>query len=485
MKNPRYHVPLDDAELSEGFDRIRAAFDVPLDHSPAALAEAEAAAARGPTLPPQAAGDWIDARHLEFVAIDPPGARDLDQIFTAERRGSGYRIHYAIADVGAWVTPGGAIDTEALERGVTLYAPDRKASLHPDAINEAAGSLLPGVDRPALLWTIDLDDRGDVESATACRAMVHNREALTYRAAQHEIDTEPRESLRLLSEIGRLRELQEIERGAVSLSLPDQEVYRDEHGHAQLTFDVPLPVENWNAQVSLLTGTLAARMMVDAGVGLLRTLPEADEQTIDELRRTARHLAVDWPDDQTYADRVRSLDPSDAPQAALLMRSARGLRGAGYAAFTQADELPDDHQHSAIGDIYSHVTAPLRRVCDRFANEVLISLCADVEIPEWVLATLPSLPKTMGRTRQRARSIERAIIDFMEAVMLAPAIGHEFEAMVVNHRHETAVIQLRDPAVVASLTPKRPLGEELTVKLVDVDLATRHATFERVLTSER
>ena len=34
--------------------------------------------------------------------------------------------------------------------------------------------------------------------------------------------------------------------------------------------------DDWNAEVSLLTGMCAGRMMIDAGIGLLRTLPPAE-----------------------------------------------------------------------------------------------------------------------------------------------------------------------------------------------------------------
>ena len=110
-------------------------------------AEAEASA-RSPRLPD------LDRTDLPFVTIDPETARDLDQALHIERDGDGYVVHYAIADVAAFVTPGGAVDAEAHRRGETLYGLDAKVPLHPKAISEAAASLLPDGPRPALLWTI-------------------------------------------------------------------------------------------------------------------------------------------------------------------------------------------------------------------------------------------------------------------------------------------------------------------------------------------
>jgi len=476
----RYHVPLEDEELHAGFEAIRREIDVP-EYSAVALGEAATAAAD-----PSTSAAWlpdterIDRTDLQLAAIDPPGSRDLDQAYGAERRGDGYRVHYAIADLAAFVAPGSALEAESLQRGVTLYAPDKRESLHPEVINEDAASLLPGVERPSVLWTIDLDSAGHIDAAVLRRATVKVTEAMSYQMAQAEIDGgNARKSLALLSEIGPLREELERERGAVSLALPAQEVERDAHGHHQLVYDQTLPIEGWNAQISLLTGIAAAGLMLDAGVGLLRTLPPAEKETIDGLRRTARGLRVDWPEDMTYADRVRTLDPSNPREIALLMRSARGLRGAGYVSFLTANDIPARPQHSAIASTYAHVTAPLRRVCDRYTNEVILAVCGDHEPPEWALATLSELPGIMGRTRQRERSLERAIVDYMEAMVLRPSIGQEFDAVVVNHRRDEAIIQLRDPAVIATLQPKLPLGQEVRVRLMSVNPKERKVQFER------
>jgi exoribonuclease R len=476
----RYPVALDDSELANGFEAIRQEMNIPA-FSAKGLAQAQSAAATGPVTPPAADPTRLDRTDVDLVAIDPPGSRDLDQAFGAERLGDGYRVHYAIADVAAFVAPGTTLEAESLERGVTLYAPDRRESLHPEIINEQAASLLPGETRPSAMWAIDLDGGGHITNATLTRTTVRVSQAMTYREAQAEIDgPDPRESLALLSEIGRHREQLERERGAVSLALPAQEIKKDEHGHSQLVYDETLAVEGWNAQISLLTGIAAADIMLEAGVGMLRTLPPPEQETIDGLRRTARGLQVEWPESESYADRVRDLDPNHPREVALLMRSARGLRGAGYASFISADQIPSQPQHSAIASTYAHVTAPLRRVCDRYANEVILAICGDREPPAWALEMLPELPSVMGRTRQREQSLERAVVDYMEAMVLQPSIGREFDAVVINHRRDQAIIQLRDPAVIAGIEPKPQLGQQIRVKLLSVDTMARQVQFERV-----
>lgn len=466
-----------------GFRRIRDQLDIPAEFPADVEAAAERARATGPVVPPGAKDRVRDARELPLVAIDPPGSRDLDQAFAAEARGAGHRVFYAIADVAALVTPGGPVDAEARDRGLTLYSPDTRTSLHPGSINEDAGSLLAGHERQALLWTIDLDEQGEIAEAHLERARVVNREQLTYAEAQRRIDAgSASPSLRLLETIGRQRLALERERGAVSLSLPAQEVVHRLDGGFSLEYDESLVVEDWNAQISLLTGIAASRIMIDAGVGLLRTLPEPDPRTIDRIRLTARALGVDWPDGVGYAERVRELRPDSPGRAALLSQAARGLRGAGYVAFEDHD-LPEDPLHSAIASTYAHVTAPLRRLCDRFANEIVVAHCADHTPPTWAVEALEELPGLMGAAGQRDRNLERAVIDFVEAVVLAPRVGETFRAIVtdIDEERGRGRLQITNPAVVARLPAEGlVLGAEITVRLEDAVPDERTVRFSLV-----
>ena len=216
---------------------------------------------------------------------------DLDQALHLERDGTGYVVHYAIADVAAFVTAGDPVDVEAHRRGETLYGADSKVPLHPPVLSEDAASLLPDQVRPALLWTIRVDATGEGTDVTVERARVRSTARLDYEGAQRLIDTgSATESLALLAEVGRLRLQREAARGGVSLPLPEQEVDVSDDVW-ELEYRTQLPVEEWNAQISLLTGFGAASLMVHARVGLLRTLPPPDPRDVQRLHRTARALA--------------------------------------------------------------------------------------------------------------------------------------------------------------------------------------------------
>ena len=451
----------------------------------AALAGAGAgsvAAATGSPAPGSAAAARrADRTDVVLVTIDPPGSRDLDQAYGAERLpGHGVRVWYAIADVAAFVPAGGAVDVEAHRRGVTFYGPDRRIPLHPPALSEGAASLLPDGDRPALLWCIDLDGDG-APVATRCeRAVVRSRAQLTYAEVSAAVaDGTADEALSLLRDIGERRLAAEAARGGVSLPIPDQVVTPGPDGDLRLSYDAPVPAEAWNAQVSLLTGMEAARLMIEGGVGLVRTLPPADDRTLDRLRRSARALGVAWPDQGGYPAFVRSLDPATPTGAALLVQASRVLRGAGYVGFRDG-QVPADPRHHAVAAAYAHVTAPLRRLCDRAANEVVLALLAGTDVPEWAAAEIEVLPEVMAEATARESAYDRAALDLVEALVLRPAVGRRFPAVVVDVDDERVQVQLRDPAVVARARATRACapGDEVEVVVRDADPVARRIDLE-------
>jgi exoribonuclease R len=464
-------------EMREGIAAIQQELKVSAQF-PEEVERAAAEAAAAPRLP------GLDRTDIPFVTIDPESARDLDQAMHIERSGDGYVVHYAIADVGAFVTPGDPVDVEANRRGETLYGADSKVPLHPPVLSEGAASLLPDEVRPALLWTIRVDGAGEGTDVKVERALVRSRAQLSYEGVQADLDAgRGPELVKLLREVGELRLAREAARGGVSLPLPEQELVENGDGHWELEFRRLTPVETWNAQISLLTGMAAASLMVYARVGILRTLPPADPRDVQRLHRTARALGIEWPAEQLYPDFIRTLDPSLPTHAAMIVACTRLLRGAGYVTFN--GELPEQAQHSALASEYAHVTAPLRRLADRYAGEICVALCAGTEVPDWVVAAMHELPDTMAGSGRRANQYENAIVDLCEAELLHDRVGERFDAVVVEldeKDRRRGDITIQDPAIEAVVTGPGdlPLGEEVSVELVEADPRTRKVGFRLV-----
>ncbi|WP_430295692.1 RNB domain-containing ribonuclease [Sinomonas sp. B1-1] len=496
------------AALAEAFAALREEFQLASEYPAPALREAEAAIAD--LRLPEA-----DATGVEFVTIDPPSSTDLDQALHIERDGAGYRVRYAIADVPAFVRPHGELDAETRRRGQTVYAPDAKVPLHPHGISDDAGSLLEDAVRGAFVWDFSLGADGAVTRVGLARARVRSRAKLSYAQVQEEIDAGTAvEPLLLLREVGVKRIELERARGGASLNIPDQEIVPTEDGGYRIAATAPRPVEDWNAQISLMTGMAAAQLMLDAGVGILRTMPAPDERSLRHFRRQTQALGRPWDEGQAYGEYLRSLDATDPRQLAILHAAAALFRGAAYTPFD--GELPSERVQAAIGAPYAHTTAPLRRLVDRFVLVLCEAIANDGEVPDWVRAALPELPGLMASSDQLAARVDRAAIDIVEAALLTNRIGHEFDAVVVsgskpaaegggnggdgrpaqpldriassqNGRHANGAaeskpfgtVQLSEPPVTARCEGEMESGTTIRVRLVEADVRRRKVLFEK------
>lgn len=458
-------APVSPDDVVSALAALRAEIGVPAMYPADARAEAERAAR----------GDLKDFRQdrrdIDFVTIDPPGSLDLDQAVHVASSGHGYIVRYAIADVAAFVSPGGALDAEVHRRGLTFYGPDSRTPLHPTVLSEGAASLLPDQDRPAVLWTIAVDSSGEISSTTVTRAVVRSRARLTYGEAQTALDAgSAPESLTLLADVGRLRHAREQERGGVSLAVPEQEVVRRADGAYDLEFRRTLPIEEWNAQISLLTGIVAAQVMLDGGVGVLRTMPFPDAAAVARFRREARALGAEWPEGMAYGEFLRSLDRT-APSHLAVVDAATGLfRGAGYTVFDGQLPPEEEREQAAIAAPYAHVTAPLRRLVDRFGLAVCEALASGREVPSWARDALPLLPDLMDEADDRARAVERACVTAVEAAVLVDRVGERLRGVVVDGLRDGVLVQLTDPPVSGAARGTARLGTEVLVEVVSADV---------------
>ncbi|MFC9980685.1 RNB domain-containing ribonuclease [Gordonia sp. NPDC127522] len=469
------------------FAGIRTELGVDEEYGDDALAEARATAQMIDSGAP-GADRYADVREdhtgVPFVTIDPPTSRDLDQAVHITADADGFVVDYAIADVAALITPEGALDQESRRRGATVYFPDGSVPLHPRALSEDAGSLLPEQVRLCVLWTIRVAGDGSVTDVRVRRSRIASVARLDYAGVSADAAAgRLHPAIAALPAFGELRREVALARGAVELDLPDQTVVRTADGW-RLDLEAHTPADMWNSQVSLLAGMCAGTIMAEAGVGLLRTLPPAEEDAIEDLRAAARAIGVQWPAGLPVGRFLAGL-PGGEPSTLALQSAAAGLmRGANYLALTGPDEAVDDAlmRHSAIGGLYAHVTAPLRRLGDRFATEVCLAIASGTPVPDWVHRALPTLPKILRSADTLGATADRASIDLAEAVILRERVGERFDAVVMSGATERrqAQIFLSDPPVIARCAGDLRPGDRVVVELTKADEVTRTVEFRPV-----
>lgn len=436
---------------------------MPADFPPEVLAEAETTRTR----PLSDHADWTERA---FVTLDPASSTDLDQAFVIEGAGDDLVLHYALADVGWFVPEGGALEAEAWKRGLTLYLPDGKARLYPPSLSEGAASLLPDGPRPAIVASVRCAPDGSVGLDGMNRAIVRSGAKLAYETA--DIGAVP-----LLADFAARMKQGEDRRGAARVDPPEQEVERGADGRFHLSFRPWSPTETANASLSLAANIAIAEALFAAGTGLFREMAPPDERAVRRLRNTARALGLVWPDNATLAQFERTVDPRTRTGAMFQLAVRRAGNGARYLPFTPG-HTP---WHAALGATYTHATAPMRRLADRYVLEAALAVATGAPVPARCADAFARLPKVMDTADAREAAVERAVVDLAEAALLHGREGEMFPAMVTDLDERGARIQLCHLPVVARVDAHRvAAGDGLRVRLAVADPVRRMVRFERV-----
>lgn len=441
-----------------------------------------------------------DLLDVPFVTIDPAGSMDLDQaVNIQDADGAGgaggggadpadgaarWRVRYAIADVAAFVDPAGALMAESLQRGQTMYLPDEPTRLHPAELSEGSASLLPDQTRPAVVWDILLRADGEVADCTVYRALIRSVKRFDYTEVEADMKRGTlHPAIAQLPVVGRARQSSDLRRKAINLRLPSISVERTESDDGTeryvLDIDERLEMNDFNSELSLLAGMCAGEMMVRAGVGILRTLPPAGDKEIAAFDNGARALGFDRSG-RSIGELLADIDAS-TPRGMALMRDAQTLlRGAGYQHFglVGGDADAEPSIHAGIGGHYAHVTAPLRRLVDRFATEVCLAIANSQPIPEWVTANVDQVLSTMKSSGQTASAVDRACLNLTEAVVLQPWVGQNFNATVLHSDGaDKAKILVEQPPILTTCVGGPDEASTVKVTLVIAEPAARKVRF--------
>jgi exoribonuclease R len=453
------------AAMSAGLDRIRNEMAIP------GAFPAEVLAARDVAIKQPLGPGHVDRTDRRFVTLDPATSVDLDQAFDIEQSGSDLLLHYAIADVGWFVHPGDALDVEAFARGVTVYLPDQRATLYPTALSEGAASLLPDVDRAAVVFIVRVASDGSSRLDGVERSIVRSRAKLAYDGVS-DADL-PAGFAELHRRIGAA----EQRRDAMRFEFPEQQIARDANGHYSLQFRPRADSEEQNAALSLATNLAVADALLAAHTGVFRVMPDVDGHRIGRLRHFAQAFGLEWPRDVRLEDFLRTLPHDDYRTSAFLLAVRRASGGARYEAYHEGQRP----WHSAVAATYAHATAPLRRLQDRYVIEAALAVVNGKPVPDEIKAAFETLPRAMSRGEQRANRAERQALDLAEAVVLSGQEGRTFPAIVIDEGDWGVEFQIADPAIVGRVPANHvDPGDEIRVKVVHVDIVTAEVTYERV-----
>ncbi|MFI4948245.1 MAG: ribonuclease R family protein [Alphaproteobacteria bacterium] len=411
-----------------------AAFDIPSEFPPAALAEAAAARPADPI-------GRVDLRTLALVTIDDSDARDFDDAVWAEPdpdpgNPGGWHLVVAIADVSAYVIPGSALDREAARRGNSANFPDRVVPMLPEALSNDLCSLVPGAERPCLAVHLWIDDAGRKRRHRFERAVMRSAARLTYDRVQAARDERPGEPFplapqRLAALYGAFAALERVRRarGALMLDLAEHRVVLDPDRR-------PIAVIQ---RTRLDSHRLIEEFMILANI--------AAAEELEARQQACLYRVHDQPDPEKLAALRDFLDEMGIPGLALakgqvirpelfnrvLARAATRPEAAMInelvlRAQAQAVYSPNNIGHFGLAlPRYAHFTSPIRRYADLIVHRALIAGRTSARDAGEALG---AIAEHISMTERRAAAAERAALDRYRAMLLGGAIGTVFAGRV-------------------------------------------------------
>lgn len=413
------------------------AHEIPHIFSPQVLAEAEG-------LKPVAMEGREDWRDLPLVTIDPADAKDHDDaVFAApdadEKNPGGVIVTVAIADVAAYVRPGSALDREALNRGNSVYFPDRVVPMLPERISNDLCSLREGEDRPAMAVRMIFSAEGRKIRHSFHRVMMKSAAKLAYPQAQAAIDGAPDDKTRpildtvlkpLWQAYAVLRRGRDA-RQPLELDLPERKIVLKPDGTVDRVFvperlDAHKLIEEFMIQANVSAAeTLEARKQ--ALIYRIHDAPSlAKQESLREFLHTlglslARGAQMRPAQFNGILERVRGAD-SEALVNEVVLRSQ-----------SQAEYSPANIGHFGLNlRRYAHFTSPIRRYADLIVHRALIAalglgaggLTGEEE------ARLEEIAALISAAERRAMAAERDTVDRLVAAYLAEHIDERFEARI-------------------------------------------------------
>ncbi len=344
-----------------------------------------------------------DLSDLATFSIDGPHTVEIDDLLSVEDFGGGaVRLGIHIADPSAFVDPGDALDLEAAIRGLTYYLPGARLPMLPAAISEGAASLIPGRERPALSFLVEIDPAGEVIASEILPSIVRSRARLDYEAADETVaDGEGAyaDELALLSAWSVVRRQARVRNGAVTLLTDEVGVSVDADGRPRLE---RMPKDSSSRiavmEAMILSGELAARFGRDAGIPVI-------------YRRQA--IAANT-----------SLPPQPVSDPSMVRTVRRMLK--------RADVGLEPGAHESLGlAAYAQASSPIRRYQD-LANQRQIRAAALGQPPVHDREAMQRILATTERAEADARRAERAAREYWLLKFLEPQVGREIGAQVIG-----------------------------------------------------
>jgi len=382
----------------------------------------------------------VDLSGLPLVTIDGETARDFDDAVFAEKKGRGFRLIVAIADVSHYVREGDALDHDARERGNSVYFPRRVIPMLPEALSNGLCSLNPGVDRLCVACDMEISPGGEIKAYRFYSALMHSRARLTYTQVARWLETPESidaahrpllPHLQVLHKLYQLLAKARAKRGAIDFETSETLLDFDDLGKIR---SIRLAERNEAHRLieecMLAANVCAARLLLDREQPALYRIHEGPSpEKLAGLREFLGGFGLtlgggEEPGAKDYAvllARIRSRPDFPLLQTVLL----RSLKQAVYS--------PSNLGHFGLAyDAYTHFTSPIRRYPDLIVHRAIKAVAEGGAAPKGDLA---ALGQHCSMTERRADEATRDVENWLKCFFMQDHLGSSFAGTISNVTH--------------------------------------------------
>lgn len=480
-------------------------------------------------VPEEAKQGRVDLRQLPLVTIDGEDARDFDDaVYCEAKKGGGWRLWVAIADVSYYVRPDTALDKEAINRGNSVYFPSQVVPMLPEVLSNGLCSLNPQVDRLCMVCEMTVSATGKISGYKHYEAVMNSHARLTYNKVHAILEGDEELRERYQAVVPHLEELYSMykvlkaardERGGIEFETIETKFIFN----AERKIDSIEPVVRNDAhkiiEECMILANIASASLVEKAKepALYRIHESPGEERLTGFRDFLGELGLNLagglePSPTDYANLMKQIGERQDKELiqTMLLRSMK-----------QAVYNADNCGHFGLAlKRYAHFTSPIRRYPDLLLHRAIKYLIAKESgnhTDRWTTTggyhysfdDMDFYGQQCSMTERRADDATREVSDWLKCEYMQDHVGEELDGVIANvtgfgffvrltELHIDGLVHIStlandyyqfDPVgqrlIGESFGNIYRLGDAVKVKVLSVNLDDRQIDFEIVGTSRK
>ncbi|MBR3617699.1 MAG: ribonuclease R [Acholeplasmatales bacterium] len=454
-----------------------------------------------------------DYRDLSIITIDGDDSKDFDDAVYVERLNNGnYFLGVYIADVSHYVKENTALNSDALERGTSVYLADRVIPMIPHKLSDGICSLVEGEDRLVLACLMEIDEKGKLVNYDIKEGVIKSRHRMTYKKVNKILNGDKEliaeyndiyDMLLKMDELSKIIRRIRHKKGAIDFETSEYKFTLNEDGSPKEIKkcerdDAEMLIEDFMLKAN---ETIAYHMNIMNLPIVYRVHEKPDQEKLHTVFKMVNTLGCDNhikdTVDITPYDIQHLLEKlDDNPNKEIINNMVlRGMMKAKY------NEKCLGHYGLQM-NYYCHFTSPIRRYPDLMTHRMIKKLLLhpsdkfESEL-NYYSALIADIANKNSISERKSVDCERAVNDMLYSWYMESKVGYEYDAVItsitqfgmfanigmgieglISYRNMNGYFDFDDRTMTASngKTTYR-LGDRIKVRVIDSNRLERKIDF--------